>query len=544
MSSKKKKKRLSPRQQAKLRKQKKAEIEELMKKQQYLKHGQLFRRLIILLIFIIIFGLLTLFAIFSGYEKIFGDEPTVTTEATIIMIVLLVAMPACLIGLIFNFGSEIRTTKKNKQNEFQALMDDQDVLPMGLDELNIPLAGRDDNVAFDVSKMSNNFLEGEKPAEEAPKEDEAPALTEEEQEELHEARFYMLSKLDIDHDKMEKPDYDNKIELKEFCDLFREFASGTLGLYYDISDIRRFVAGLAVTHITILQGMSGTGKTSLAYAFGEFLHNSTVVVPIQPMWKERTDLIGYYNEFTKKFNETTLLQKLYEANYNDEIYITVLDEMNIARVEYYFAEFLSLLELPNPDKRWIDVVSDEWSNDPKLLRNGQLKLPKNMWFIGTANNDDSTFAISDKVYDRAMVINLDKKAKPFDVPVQNSIKVSASHLDELYVRAQKEYAISERNQRRIRMLDKYLIETFRITFGNRIMKQIKCYVPVMVACGGTELEALDDILSKKVLRKLEAKNPVYVKNASNGLIAFIDDLFGFDMMPLCKEYIINFEQNA
>ena len=414
-----------------------------------------------------------------------------------------------------------------------------------IDELQSELGeeGKDNKeIKFDVK---DNFLEGEKEANpEAKPEDAAPALTEEEQEELHEARFYMLSKLDIDHDKMEKPDYDNNIQLKEFCDLFREFASGTLGLYYDISDIRRFVAGLAVTHITILQGMSGTGKTSLAYAFGEFLHNSTVVVPIQPMWKERTDLIGYYNEFTKKFNETTLLQKLYEANYNDEIYITVLDEMNIARVEYYFAEFLSLLELPNPEKRWIDVVSDEWSNDPKLLRNGQLKLPKNMWFIGTANNDDSTFAISDKVYDRAMVINLDKKAKPFDVPPQNYIKVSASHLNDLYVRAQKEYAISERNQRRIRMLDKYLIETFKITFGNRIMKQIRAYVPVMVACGGTELEALDDILSKKVLRKLEAKNPVYVKNASNGLIAFIDDLFGFDMMPLCKEYIINFEQNA
>ena len=257
-----------------------------------------------------------------------------------------------------------------------------------------------------------------------------------------------------------------------------------------------------------------------------------------------TDLIGYYNEFTKKFNETTLLQKLYEANYNDEIYITVLDEMNIARVEYYFAEFLSLLELPNPEKRYLDVVSDEWKNDPKLLVNGKLKLPKNMWFIGTANNDDSTFAISDKVYDRAMVINLDKKAKQFEMPIQDSIKVSASHIDDLFVKAQKEYAISERNQRRIRTLDKYLIETFHITFGNRIMKQIKAYVPVMVACGGTELDALDDILSKKVLRKLEAKNPVYVKNASNGLIAFIDDLFGMDKMPQCKEYIINFEQNA
>ena len=402
--------------------------------------------------------------------------------------------------------------------------------------------GGDKSKTIEASK-ENNFLEGEK-TQENPTDKPEIELTEQEQEELHEARFYMLSKLDLENEKIEKPQYDNTITLKELCESFREFACGTLGLYYDILDIRRFIAGLAVTHITILQGMSGTGKTSLAYAFGEYLANSTVVVPIQPMWKERTDLIGYYNEFTKKFNETTLLQKLYEANYNDEIYITVLDEMNIARVEYYFAEFLSLLELPNPDKRYLDVVSDEWSNDPKLLRNGQLKLPKNMWFIGTANNDDSTFAISDKVYDRAMVINLDKKAKPFDMPVQESRKISASHLENLYNTAQKEYALSERNQRRIRVLDKYLIDTFHITFGNRIMKQIRAYVPVVVACGGTELEALDDILSKKVLRKLEAKNPVYVKNASNGLIAFIDDLFGMDKMPLCKEYIINFEQNA
>ena len=61
-------------------------------------------------------------------------------------------------------------------------------------------------------------------------------------------------------------------------------------------------------------------------------------------------------------------KKLYEANYNDQIYITVLDEMNIARVEYYFAEFLSLLELPDHKKRYLDVISDMWENDPKLLK--------------------------------------------------------------------------------------------------------------------------------------------------------------------------------
>ena len=262
------------------------------------------------------------------------------------------------------------------------------------------------------------------------------------------------------------------------------------------------------------------------------------------MWKERTDLVGYYNEFTKRFNETTLLYKMYEANNNEDIYITVLDEMNIARVEYYFAEFLSLLEIPNPDGRNLDVVADRWSDDPKLLQhNGKLRLPTNMWFVGTANNDDSTFSISDKVYDRAMVLNLDKKATPFEA-VGNPKKISSTHLEELMAKAQREYDLSDRNLRRIKKLDEYMIKTFHITFGNRIMKQIRCYVPVLVACGGTELEALDDILARKVFRKLESKNPVHVKQMADGVCAYLDELFGEDKLPLCKETIRLIEQNV
>ena len=358
------------------------------------------------------------------------------------------------------------------------------------------------------------------------------------------SRFYMLTEIDKEYENYKRPDYDDEISLKELCEQFRNFSASKLKLYYDIEDIRRFIGALAVTKLIILQGMSGTGKTSLAYAFGEFLENKTVVVPIQPMWKERTDLVGYYNEFTKRFNETTLLYKMYEANNNEDIYITVLDEMNIARVEYYFAEFLSLLEIPNPDGRNLDVVADRWSDDPKLLQhNGKLRLPTNMWFVGTANNDDSTFSISDKVYDRAMVLNLDKKATPFEA-VGNPKKISSTRLEELMAKAQREYDLSDRNLRRIKKLDEYMIKTFHITFGNRIMKQIRCYVPVLVACGGTELEALDDILARKVFRKLESKNPVHVKQMADGVCAYLDELFGEDKLPLCKETIRLIEQNV
>lgn len=358
-----------------------------------------------------------------------------------------------------------------------------------------------------------------------------------------EERFPALLKIDAEKSKYERSDYDESITLKTMCENLRNFAANK-GLYYDIEDIRRFIAGLSVSHTMILQGMSGTGKTSLAYVFGEFLDNSSTVIPVQPMWKERTDLLGYYNEFTKQFNETQLLEKMYEAGYSKDIYITVLDEMNIARVEYYFAEFLSTLELPDADKRYLSIVSSQWATDPKQLKNGKIRVPENMWFIGTANNDDSTFAISDKVYDRAMIMNLDNKAEPFVAAKEKPLHVTYEKFNALGKSAKKEYRMTKRNERRLQKLDEYMIEHFHVTFGNRIMNQIKSYIPVYVACGGEELAALDDILSKKVLRKIETQNPIYIKNAADGFCQYLDELFGEDGMPLCKGLMRRFQKNV
>ena len=366
----------------------------------------------------------------------------------------------------------------------------------------------------------------------------------EEGEEGDATRFCMLSEIEKKKNSYGHLRYDKGITLKSFCDDFRNYSASELRLYYDISDIRRFIAGMAVSHIIILQGMSGTGKTSLANAFGSFVDNGSTIIPVQPMWKERTDLVGYYNEFTKKFNETLLLEKMYEANYSKDMYITVLDEMNIARIEYYFAEFLSLLELPDENERYIDVVSDKWENDPTQLRDGRIKLPPNMWFIGTANNDDSTFAISDKVYDRAMILNLDAKSERYTAPKTEKVRISCDMFLKLVDEATKEYSVSARNKKRLEALDAYLIDKFHITFGNRIMKQILTYIPVYIACGGDELDALDDILAKKVMRKLETQNPIYLRNAAEDLLAFLNELFGNDKMLSCKAYIHKLQLNT
>ncbi|MBP5373275.1 MAG: hypothetical protein J6Y44_03725, partial [Clostridia bacterium] len=199
-------------------------------------------------------------------------------------------------------------------------------------------------------------------------------------------------------------------------------------------------------------------------------------------------------------------------------------------------------ELPNAEERYLDVVSDRFPNDPENFKDGRIQLPPNMWFIGTANNDDSTFAISDKVYDRAMIINLDKKSKPFSAKRWKKTPIRAEKFDELCLEAQTDFELTERNRKRLKMLDDYLIEKFHITFGNRIMKQIQTYIPIFVSCGGDELEALDDILSKKLLRKLEILNHVYVRGEASALMEYLDKLFGKDKMPLCKEYIVRLQR--
>ena len=497
------------------------------------------------LLFIVIFAVLSVFA---GIYYFTSNENNVNIKNSpigLIFIGLLLILAICV--LLFSVTVSKEKTKKIKEDDFiQFDEDDFDTTKSNhIEEVDYKIIAGIESLEKGLTNVESQGKITEYHDDDYRELDEEKELEEKSKAKGDEkSRFYMLSQIDAYYrDLYKAPKYNTEITLEKICENFRNFSARYLKLYYDIEDIRRFIGGLSVTKLIVLQGMSGTGKTSLAYAFGEYLSNKTVVVPIQPMWKERTDLVGYYNEFTKKFNETTLLYKMYEANYNDEIYITVLDEMNIARIEYYFAEFLSLLELPNPEGRNLDVVSDKWDTDPILLKDGKLRFPINMWLIGTINNDDSTFAISDKVYDRAMVINLDKRAKVFDAPKVEKMKISSSYLQQLFKEAQEEYQMSSRNLRRIKKLDEFMISHFHLTFGNRIMKQINSYVPVIVACGGTELEAIDDILSRKVFRKLESKNPVYVRQQVETVCAYLDELFGQDKLPLCKEAIRLIEQN-
>ena len=356
----------------------------------------------------------------------------------------------------------------------------------------------------------------------------------------NESRFSKL--IEVDKMALEAPQItvmnsSDMIDLPTLVNKFINYSASQLGLYYNKETIARWFAGMATSKVIILEGISGTGKTSLPYAMGRFFNQPASIISVQPSWRDRAELLGYLNEFTKRFNETDFLKSVYAASYSDTVNLIVLDEMNLARIEYYFAEFLSVMEMPDVNEWKIDIVPTSDAKDPQKLINGKILIPQNLWFIGTANKDDSTFTITYKVYDRALPIALNQRADLIDAPFTENAVISFEYLDELFKRTQSGYDLSDTASKAFKELDVYIQDTFKIAFGNRIMKQVKLFVPVYMACGFSEFDGLDYMLASKILRKFESLNLTFLKKELDDLKLMLDKLFGKEEFKVSKAYI-------
>ena len=151
--------------------------------------------------------------------------------------------------------------------------------------------------------------------------------------------------------------------------------------------------------------------------------------------------------------------------------------------------------------------------------------------------------VTDKVYDRAMPLDINTKVDPFKCREQEAIQINASYLDKLFADAIKEHPISEEGLQGVKEMDNYVISHFRIAFGNRIMKQLNTFVAVYVACGGTEVAAIDYFIAKKILRKFDQLSVAFIRDEIDPFISYLNKKYGKGVMVECISYLENLKKS-
>ena len=255
-----------------------------------------------------------------------------------------------------------------------------------------------------------------------------------------------------------------------------------LGLRLGERTLRRYHLALGTRGFVVLSGLSGAGKTWLAEAYAEAVGARHLVVPVAPNWTTNEDLLGFANPLTGAYHDTAFGRFLREAQAAWEAaqsagtaarpFHAVLDEMTLARVEYYFAQLLSAME-----------VRARRGTAELVLGPGQaVLLTPNLKVVGTVNVDETTHGFADKVYDRAQLIEVEARREDLE-----------AHL------AGKPYAQD--------LLSVWDAVRRAGPFAFRVLDEVAAYVAGSEALGAVWEEALDEQLLQKVLPKLKGADP-------------------------------------
>jgi hypothetical protein len=150
--------------------------------------------------------------------------------------------------------------------------------------------------------------------------------------------------------------------------------------------------------------------------------------------------------------------------------------------------------------------------------------------------------VTDKVYDRAMPIDINDKGEVFVPNEVEAQDINYSYLDSKFQEAIAEHQISEETLKKIDEMDDYVIQHFRIAFGNRIVAHMRKFVAVFVGCGGDEIDGVDYFIARKILRKFEQLNVAYIRDEIDGFVDFLNKKFGENKMHECIEYLLRLKK--
>ncbi|MCU4787724.1 DUF3578 domain-containing protein [Bacillus cereus] len=280
------------------------------------------------------------------------------------------------------------------------------------------------------------------------------------------------------------------------------------GFYYEEKDLINFFLSLKTKPFVILSGISGTGKTKIVQWFAESLgateeNGQFTLIPVRPDWSDSSDLLGYVN-LQGEFQERPLIKVLENADANpNRPYFVVLDEMNLARVEYYFSDFLSVIE----SRKWKDGKIVTSPVLPESIANKHIMIPSNVYIIGTVNMDETTHPLSKKVLDRANTIEfntvnldyfnflMDVEEKEAEIASNRSLETEYLHLKECF----KENEDLVRNISNILIEINKTLESVGAQVGYRIRDEI-CFYMAYNEQG--KLLSFDEALDYQIYQKI------------------------------------------
>jgi predicted nucleic acid-binding Zn-ribbon protein len=320
------------------------------------------------------------------------------------------------------------------------------------------------------------------------------------------------------------------------------------GLDYPARTLRAFHTSMKVnetTQMAVLAGISGTGKSQLPRQYAAGMGIGFLQVPVQPRWDSPQDLMGFYNYIEGKFRPTDMARALWALDVennpdaiDDRMMMILLDEMNLARVEYYFSDFLSRLE-SRPSRAAVTDKNERKDAEIELEIPNMDQPPRlfpgyNLLFAGTMNEDESTQSLSDKVVDRANILRFAAPKKIKDGQAEGQVEdpkalsqatwnswitASSSVEREPVVKASLE-----------KMVD--LMRDFKRPFGHRLGRAMLAYAANYPRVEGSRWpeDAIADQVEMRLLPKLRGVDVDMVSGQFSELRSFVERNLGDDAL--------------
>ena len=337
------------------------------------------------------------------------------------------------------------------------------------------------------------------------------------------------------NESMEEPEIITDYKVKESIDFIYNYITSQ-GYTYNKSLIKNIYLSLKTKPFLILSGISGTGKSKIielfARALGATAENKRFnLIPVKPDWSDSTDLLGYRN-IEGEFIPGIITKICKEAMEHKDIpYFIVLDEMNLARVEYYFSDILSLMETRRVNEEG-EIITNNLLNKDMIKTTdtdeadyGSVYIPQNLYIIGTVNMDETTFPFSRKVLDRANTIEFNKVDLSYDF---NSLfeeieEPRILHNDFLKSQFLKIKDCSEHKETALKTINELIkinniLEKYNFHFAYRVRDEIVFY---MIYAMEEELLSFDEALDNCIVQKILPK----INGSSNECYEVLLDLF-------------------